>query len=157
VAHSDMPRTGTFQCSDPLVNQLFSNIIWGQKGNYLEVPTDCPQRDERLGWSGDTEFFVPTAAYNFDIQSFFRRHMVTCCDDSQYSDGSYANVAPDVGGGGRAAAWEDAAWICPYIVYKAYGDTNIIADHYASFQSFGQFLAAHASNYVISSLPGDFG
>jgi alpha-L-rhamnosidase len=157
VIHSAMPRTGTFQCSDPLVNQLFSNIIWGQKGNYLEVPTDCPQRDERLGWSGDTEFFVPTAAYNFDIQSFFRRHMVTFCDDSQYADGSYANVAPDVGGGGRAAAWEDAAWICPYIVYKAYGDTNIIADHYASFQNFGQFLAAHASNYVISSLPGDFG
>jgi alpha-L-rhamnosidase len=157
VVNSTMARTGNFQCSDPLVNQLFSNILWGQKGNYLEVPTDCPQRDERLGWSGDTEFFVPTAAYNFDIQSFFRRHMVTFCDDSQNSDGSYANVAPNIGGGGRAAAWEDAAWICPYIVYRGYGDTNIIAEHYASFQNFAQFLAAHASNYVISSLPGDFG
>lgn len=156
AVYSDMPRTGQFACSSPLVNQLFSNIIWGQKGNYLEVPTDCPQRDERLGWSGDTEFFVPTAAYNFDVQSFFRRHMVTFCDDSQFSDGSYCNVAPPVGGGG-AAAWGDAGWICPYIMYQDYGDTNILADHYASFKAYGQFLAAHASNYVISSLPSDFG
>ncbi len=157
VVHSDITRTGNFECSDPLVNQLYSNIIWGQKGNYLEVPTDCPQRDERMGWTGDTEFFVPTAAYNYDVQTFFRRHMVTFCDDSQNSDGSYANVAPDLGAGARAAAWEDAGWICPYTMYQAYGDTNILADHYASFQSFGQYLAANASGYVISSLPGDFG
>ncbi len=157
VVHSDLPRTGDFACSSPLVNQLYSNIIWGQKGNYFEVPTDCPQRDERLGWSGDTEFFVPTAAYNFDVQSFFRRHMITFCEDSQNADGSYANVAPDLGAGGGAAAWEDAAWICPYNMYRAYGDTNIIADHYASFQKFSQYLAAHAANYVITSLPGDFG
>ncbi|MBN2161838.1 MAG: family 78 glycoside hydrolase catalytic domain [Pontiellaceae bacterium] len=157
VVHSDMQRTGSFSCSSPLVNQLYSNIIWGQKGNYLEVPTDCPQRDERLGWSGDTEFFVPTAAYNFDVQSFFRRHMVTFCEDSQNSDGSYAHVAPDLGAGSRAAAWQDAAWICSYFMYQDYGDTNILADHYASFQSFGDFLAGYAVNYVISSLPGDFG
>jgi len=157
VVHSDMRRTGDFSCSSPLVNQLFSNIIWGQKGNYFEVPTDCPQRDERLGWSGDTEFFMPTAAYNFDVQSFFRRHMVTFCQDSQFADGSYAHVAPDLGAGGRAAAWQDAAWICPYYVYLDYGDTNILADHYASFQAFGDFLENHAVNHVISSLPGDFG
>jgi alpha-L-rhamnosidase len=157
VVHSDMPMTGTFACSSPLVNQLYSNIIWGQKGNYLEVPTDCPQRDERMGWSGDTEFFVPTAAYNFDVQSFFRRHMVTFCEDSQHPDGSYAHVAPDLGAGSGAAAWGDAGWICPYNMYRAYGDTNVIADHYASFQRYGQFLAAHTSNYVIASLPGDFG
>lgn len=156
VVHSDMPRTGQFACSSPLVNQLFSNIIWGQKGNYLEVPTDCPQRDERLGWSGDTEFFAPTAAYNFDVQSFFRRHMVTFCDDSQFPDGSYCNVAPPIGGAG-GTAWGDAAWICPYVIYHDYGDTNIIADHYASFKAYGQYLAAHASNYVISGLPGDVG
>ncbi|HWH69799.1 MAG TPA: alpha-L-rhamnosidase C-terminal domain-containing protein, partial [Candidatus Sulfotelmatobacter sp.] len=139
------------------MNQLFSNIIWGQKGNYLEVPTDCPQRDERLGWSGDTEFFVPTAAYNFDVQSFFRRHMVTFCEDAQNADGSFAHVAPDLGAGSGAAAWGDAAWICPYRIYQSYGDTNIIADHYTSFKKYGQFLAAHASNYVIASLPGDLG
>jgi alpha-L-rhamnosidase len=157
VVHSDMPRTGDFACSNPLVNQLYSNIIWGQKGNYLEVPTDCPQRDERMGWSGDTEFFVPTAAYNFDVQSFFRRHMVTFCEDSQHSDGSYPNVAPDLNAGSGASAWGDAGWICPDTMYHAYGDTNIIGAHYASFQTYGQYLAGHASNYTIPSLPGDFG
>ncbi len=157
VVHSDMPQTGTFACSSPLVNQLFSNIIWGQKGNYLETATDCPQRDERMGWTGDTEFFVPTAAYNYDVQSFFRRHMVTFCEDAQQPDGSYAVVVPDLGAGYGGTAWGDAGWICPYNMYRAYGDTNIIADHYASYVRCGQFDAAHASNYVISSLPGDFG
>ncbi|HEY4416700.1 MAG TPA: family 78 glycoside hydrolase catalytic domain [Verrucomicrobiae bacterium] len=157
VVHSDMPRTGDFACSSPLVNQLFSNIIWGQKGNYLEVPTDCPQRDERMGWTGDTEFFVPTAAYNYDVQSFFRRHMTTFCEDAQQPDGSYAVVVPDLGAGYGGTAWGDAGWICPYNMYRAYGDTNIIADHYASFVRCGQFDAAHASNYIIASLPGDFG
>lgn len=156
VVHSDMPLTGDFKCSNPLVNQLFHNIIWGQKGNYLEVPTDCPQRDERLGWTGDTQFFVPTAAYNFDVQSFFRRHMVTLCEDSQRADGSYAHVAPDLDGAG-SAAWGDAGWICPYNMYRAYGDTNVIADHYASFQRYGQFFASRAANYVVASFPGDFG
>lgn len=157
VVHSDMPQTGQFSCSSPLVNQLFSNIIWGQKGNYLEVPTDCPQRDERMGWTGDTQFFVPTAAYDFDVQTFFRRHMVTLCEDSQHSDGSFAVVAPDLGQGSGGTAWGDAGWICPYNMYRVYGDTNIIADHYAAFQRCGDFDAAHASNFVISSLPGDFG
>jgi alpha-L-rhamnosidase len=157
VVHSDMPRTGAFACSSPLLNQLFSNIIWGQKGNYLEVPTDCPQRDERLGWTGDTEFFVPTAAYNFDVQSFFRRHLVTLCEDSQHADGSFAVVAPDLAAGSGGTAWGDAGWICPYNMYRTYGDTNVIADHYAAMQLCGQFDAASASNFVISSLPGDFG
>jgi alpha-L-rhamnosidase len=157
VVHSDIPRTGSFACSSLLVNQLYHNIIWGQKGNYLEVPTDCPQRDERMGWTGDTEFYVPTAAYNFDVQSFFRRHLVTLCEDSQHSDGSYAVVAPDLGQGSGGTAWGDAGWICPYNMYRAYGDTNVIADHYTSLQRCGQFDAAHASGYVIASLPGDFG
>jgi alpha-L-rhamnosidase len=158
VVHSDIPRTGDFSCSDPLVNQLYSNIIWGQMGNYLAVPTDCPQRDERMGWTGDAEFFVPTAAYNFDVQTFFRRWLVTLCEDSQNADGSFAYVAPDLGGGGDgAAAWSDAAWICTDVIYRDYDDTNVIAAHYAALQRYGQFLAAHASNYVISSLPSDFG
>jgi alpha-L-rhamnosidase len=157
VVYSDMPQTGIFACSSPLVNQLFGNIIWGQKGNYLEVPTDCPQRDERMGWTGDTEFFVPTATYDFDVQSFFRRHLVTLCEDSQHSDGSFAVVAPDLGAGSGGTAWGDAGWICPYNMYRAYGDTNVITDHYAAMQRCGQFDAAHAANYVIASLPGDFG
>jgi hypothetical protein len=156
VVHSDMPRTGTFACSSALVNQLFSNIIWGQKGNYLETATDCPQRDERLGWTGDAEFFVPTAACNFDVQSFFRRYLVALCDDSQEPDGGYDNVAPTVGGEG-GTAWADAAWICPYNMYRSYGDTNIIADHYAELQHYGEHLTNFASNFVIGSRPGDAG
>ncbi|MBC8096759.1 MAG: glycoside hydrolase family 78 protein [Akkermansiaceae bacterium] len=157
VVQSDMPLTGDFACSSPLVNQLFRNIIWGQKGNYLETPTDCPQRDERMGWTGDTQFFVPTAAYNFDVQSFFRRHLVTLCEDSQYANGSFAYVAPDLGTGSGGTAWGDAGWICPYNMYLAYGDTNVIADHYAAMKRCGEFDAAHASNFIIASLPGDLG
>ena len=157
VVHSDITRAGNFACSDPLINQLYSNIIWGQKGNYFEVPSDCPQRDERMGWTGDTEFFVPTAIYNFDVQSFYHRHLVTLCQDAQHSDGSFANVAPDLGAGTGAAAWGDAAWICTYNIYRAYGDTNLIGDHYAAFKTYGQYLAGYASDYTIASLPGDFG
>ena len=157
VVHSDMPLSGDFACSSPLVNRLFQNIIWGQKGNYLETPTDCPQRDERMGWTGDAQFFAPTAAYNFDVQTFFRRYLVALCQDSQRADGAYAFVAPDLGQGNGSAAWGDAGWICPYVIYRMYGDTNVIVDHYASFQRWGQFVAAHASNYVVANLPGDFG
>ena len=156
VVHSDLPGTGTFACSSPLVNQLYSNIIWSQKGNYLEVPSDCPQRDERLGWTGDTQFFAPTAAYNFDVQSFFRRHLVSLCEDSQEPDGNYDCVAPTLGGA-AGTAWADAAWICPYSMYRSYGDTNVIKDHYASLQHYGQYLASLANNYVIGSRPGDYG
>jgi alpha-L-rhamnosidase len=157
VVHSDITQTGSFACSSPLVNQLYSNILWGQRGNYLEVPSDCPQRDERMGWTGDTEFFVPTAAYNFDVQSFFRRHLITLCQDSQGTDGCFENVAPNLNAGSDAAGWGDAGWICPYNMYRSYGDTNVIAENYASFKTFGQFDASYAANYVIPGLPGDFG
>lgn len=157
VVHSDITPVGTFSCSSPLVNQLYHNILWGQKGNYLEVPSDCPQRDERMGWTGDTEFFVPTASYNFDVQSFFRRHLVTLCEDSQYPNGSFAVVAPDLGAGSGGTGWGDAGWICPYNMYRTYGDTNEIIDHYAAMQRDGQFDAANAANFTIPSLPGDFG
>ncbi|MDB6021600.1 MAG: Alpha-L-rhamnosidase, partial [Pedosphaera sp.] len=96
-------------------------------------------------------------AYNFDVQSFFRRHLVTFCEDAQETDYSYANVVPDMGVGSGGTAWGDAGWICPYNMYRAYGDTNVIADHYASFKRYGQFFSAHAANYVVASLPGDFG
>ncbi len=157
VVHSALPPAGYFACSSLLVNQLYSNIIWGQKGNYLEVPSDCPQRDERMGWTGDTEFFVPTAAYNFDVQPFFHRQLTTLCEDSQHADGSIAVVSPDMGVGSGGTAWGDAAWICTYQMYRAYGDTIVIVDHYAALKRCGQFDAAYASNYVINGLPGDFG
>jgi alpha-L-rhamnosidase len=157
AVHSDIPATGSFACSSPLVNRLFSNIIWSQKGNYLEVPTDCPQRDERMGWTGDMEFFIPTAAYNFDIQSFFHRHLVTLDEDSQYANGSFAYVSPDMNVGVAGIAWGDAGWVCPDEIYRAYDDTNVIGDHYAALQNYGAYLASCSSNYTLPTLPGDLG
>lgn len=139
VVHTAMRRTGQFECSDAQVNQLYSNIIWGQKGNYLEVPTDCPQRDERMGWTGDTQFFAPTAAYNFDVAPFFTRWLATCRDD-QNPDGTFPHVVPDIMGGGGATAWGDAALLCAYNVYRVYGDTRLISTHFAAMDRYMKWL-----------------
>ena len=157
VVHSDMPQTGTFACPSSLVNHLYSNVVWGQKGNCLEVPTDCPQRDERLGYTGDTQFFVPTAAYNFDIQNFMRRYATIVCEDSLIINGNYPMNAPDFNQQTSGTAWGDAGWIIPYNMYRSYGDTNIINDHYASMQRFGQFVAPYVHNFVITNRPDDLG
>ncbi len=135
VLHNDLDSTGSFACSHPLVNQLQSNIVWGQRGNYLEAPTDCPQRDERLGWTGDAQVFIPTAAFNMQVAPFFtkwQRDMV----DSQGPEGTIPSVAPairymkpsDANDGGPA--WSDAFVICPWTIRARYGDTRIIGDHY---------------------------
>jgi alpha-L-rhamnosidase len=133
VLHSDVPATGTFECSEPLVNRLQQNILWGQKGNFLEVPTDCPQRDERLGWTGDAQVFARTACFNRDVAAFFTKW---CLDlaDAQYADGAFPHVAPDVlnDGGCGCAAWADAGVICPWTVYLCYGDTRILERQYSS-------------------------
>src|SRR5204862_7407849 len=130
VVHSRMRRSGSFECSNPLVNQLFHNIVWGQKGNYLEVPTDCPQRDERLGWTGDVQFFIPTGSYNFDVSAFFTKWLVDLIDDSQHDNGSLVSVAPDVRHDkGGNTAWDDAGIGCPYTIYRRYGDTRVIQRH----------------------------
>lgn len=130
VLNSDIVQSGTFECSEPLLNQLYHNIVWGQKGNYLEVPTDCPQRDERAGWTGDAQFFMPTAAYVSDVGAFFTKWLVDLIQDSQDKDGGFADIAPNLDLGHGTVAWGDAAMICTYYLYKYYGDTRVIADHY---------------------------
>jgi alpha-L-rhamnosidase len=122
------------------VNQLFQNIIWGQKGNYLEVPTDCPQRDERAGWSGDAQLFVRTAAYNFDIASFFSRWLTTLAVDSQLPDGSFANVAPAFGRLWTATGWSDATLLCTHALYRVYGDTRVIERNFAAMSRYMAWL-----------------
>ncbi|MEI7902232.1 MAG: family 78 glycoside hydrolase catalytic domain [bacterium] len=154
VVHTPMKRTGGFECSYPLLNKLYSNIIWGQKGNYLEVPTDCPQRDERMGWTGDTQFFAPTAAYNFDVAAFFSRWLQTCEDDQQ-GDGSFPHVVPDVMGGSGATAWGDAALLCTYTVYRAYGDTRIVAERFAAMEKYMKWLDGKTKDGI--SKVGGFG
>ena len=128
VIHSDAPTAASFECSNPLVNKLYSNIMWGQRSNYLEVPTDCPQRDERLGWTGDTQVFIRTGCYNQDVSAFFTKWMVDLMD-TQNGQGMFGNQAPVFHGHG-AAAWACAGIICPWTIYKMYGDTRMIADHY---------------------------
>src|SRR5439155_22452199 len=111
-----------FETSSAPLNQLFHNIVWGQKGNYLEVPTDCPQRDERLGWTGDAQFFVATGSYNFDVAAFFNKWFVDLITDGQHDDGTMPDFAPDVLKSSGNVAWGDAAVICPYTMWKMYGD-----------------------------------
>jgi len=139
VVHSPMERTGEFECSSPLVNQLVRNIAWSQRDNFLEVPTDCPQRDERAGWTGDAQFFVGTAAYNADVAAFFTRWLTTVIQDSQLPSGAIANVAPKFGSLWASAGWGgDAAIICVHTIYRAYGDTRIVEKN---FDALARYLA----------------
>ena len=131
AVHSKMERTGYFECSNPLVNRLFENVIWGQKGNFLDIPTDCPQRDERLGWTGDAQVFIKAAAYNYDVERFFTKWLADVALD-QTDEGMVHHVVPDVLNGGGSAAWADAATICPWEIYLAYGSETILANQFAS-------------------------
>ncbi len=149
VLHSELPATGSFECSDPLINKLQQNILWGQKGNFLEVPTDCPQRDERLGWTGDAQVFIRTAAYNRDVAAFFTKW---CGDisDSQHKDGAFPHVAPDVirKGDGGCAAWADAGVICPWTIYLCYGDKRILERQYESMKRWIEWQKKQSLNLI---------
>jgi len=146
VIYSDMEPTGTFACSDPLINQLQHNIQWGQKGNFLDVPTDCPQRDERLGWTGDAQVFAPTAAFNFNVASFFTKWMKDVAAD-QGPDGKVNHVVPDVlNGAGGSAAWADAAIIIPWQMYLAYGDKRILEVQYPSMVGWVNYMKNRAGD-----------
>jgi alpha-L-rhamnosidase len=143
VLHSDTTPSGEFKCSIPMLNQLQHNIQWGQKGNFLEVPTDCPQRNERLGWTGDAQAFIRTACFNMDVSAFFTKWL-TDLADSQSPSGAFPMVAPDVLGkkqGDGGPGWADAAIICPWTIYLCYGDKNILASHYGRMTRYITFLA----------------
>lgn len=146
VVHSDIRRTGYFECSDEAVNRLFKNIIWGQKGNFLDVPTDCPQRNERLGWTGDAQVFVRTASLNFDVERFFKKWLRDLAAD-QGRDGCVPHVVPnifdDMGG---SSAWSDAAVICPWEIYRTYGDKKILEDQFDSMKAWIDWMRERSEN-----------
>ncbi len=145
VIHSDMQPTGTFACSDPLINQLQHNIQWGQRGNFLDVPTDCPQRDERLGWTGDAQVFSMTAAFNFDVAAFYTKWMKDVAAD-QLPDGKVPHVIPDVlKGAGGSTAWADVSVIVPWTVYRIYGDKRILEEQYASMKGWVEYMKNRAA------------
>jgi alpha-L-rhamnosidase len=156
VLHSDNPPTFEFECSDPLVNQLQHNIEWGWKGNSVDIPTDCPQRDERLGWTGDAQVFAKTATYITNAASFFTK-WVQDLADAQLDSGAIPAIAPatslfsEFDGG---AAWSDAFIIIPWTIWQQYGDTRIIETHYQAMCRYMDYLAENSPG-LIRLLPGE--
>ncbi len=152
VIHSDIKPTGNFTTSDPMINQLQSNIQWGQKDNFLDIPTDCPQRDERAGWTGDAQVFGMTAAYNFDVAAFYTKWLKDLALD-QHGDGLVPNVIPDILtrakgiiAKGGATGWADAAVIIPWTVYQSYGDQRILEEQYDSMKGWVDYVAVQAGD-----------
>jgi len=156
VIGSDTPKAGQFACSDARINQLQSNIQWGQRGNYLSVPTDCPQRDERMGWMGDAEVFVRTATCNADVAAFFTKWLVDV-DDAQTVEGAYSDISPSYGGGGTPA-WADAGVICPWTIYIADGDKRILQKHLPNMTRWVEWCREHSTGLIRDKdRNGDYG
>ncbi|MDZ7317946.1 MAG: glycoside hydrolase family 78 protein [candidate division KSB1 bacterium] len=180
VIHSDMTPTGSFVCSNPLINQLQHNIQWGQKGNFVDVPTDCPQRDERMGWTGDAQVFSPTACFNMDVAGFYTKWLKDLAAD-QFQDGVVPHVIPDVLRQGGAAAWDevletqsnspalpeskaggssawaDAAVVVPWTVYLYFGDRRILEEQYSSMKAWVDYMKLQAGDTYLWQTGGHFG
>ncbi len=151
VVHTDMPKTGEFVTSNALINQLQHNIQWGQKGNFLDVPTDCPQRDERLGWTGDAQAFVRTASYNFNVSGFFNKWLVDVATD-QNKTGAVPFVIPDVLSKGKSqtsAGWGDVSVIAPWTMYTVYGDKRLLERQYPSMKAYVEYIRKSAGDSLI--------
>ncbi|MCE5347555.1 MAG: glycoside hydrolase family 78 protein [Bacteroidales bacterium] len=164
VVHSDMAVTGSFECSNTLINQLQHNIQWGQKGNFVDVPTDCPQRDERLGWTGDAQAFCRTAAYNMDVAAFFTKWTKDIAAD-QRPAGEIPVVIPDVLNKQEStsvqtsAGWGDVAVIVPWTMYLVYGDKKLLETQYPCMKKWVEYIRKTAGNDYIwngGSVYGDW-
>lgn len=142
VLSADIKYVGEFKCSDPLVNKLYNNIVRGMKGNYLSVPTDCPQRDERYGWTGDTQIFCGAASYIAEVDKFLSKYLGDMCDSQKERDGAYADICPAVFEKGfcGTAAWGDAGLIIPHKLWLMYGNKELIAKHYNSMEDFMAYI-----------------
>ena len=140
VVHSEMTRTGWLSSSDPMLNQLFSNILWSQKGNYLDIPTDCPQRDERYGWTGDGQIFCRAGSYQYDVRQFFKKWLADL-RAAQWDNGWVPDVIPSLtaykpGGAG----WSDAVTIIPWQLYETYGDLTFLSDMYDAMEKWLAYI-----------------
>lgn len=141
VVSSDLERTGHFDCSDPLIRRLHSNVVWGWRGNSVSVPTDCPQRDERLGWTGDAQVFSPTASFLFDCETFWESWLADLWAD-QRQDGCVPPVVPTMNlpVGDGAAGWGDAAAVVPVTTYEAYGDRTVLERSIESMVAWNDYV-----------------
>lgn len=146
VCHSDLERTGWFDCSDPLLKRLHENVVWGMRGNFLDLPTDCPQRDERLGWTGDIQVFSPTASFLYDTYGFLASWLQDLDAEQHDAHGIVPAVVPNTITGAPlgAAAWGDAAVIVPWVLYQRFGDSNILAAQFASMRAWVDWIASVA-------------
>ncbi|WP_406369917.1 glycoside hydrolase family 78 protein [Streptomyces sp. NBC_01550] len=148
VIHTDAPFTMDFSTNVPMLNQLHSNITWGQRGNFVSIPTDTPARDERLGWTGDINVFAPTAAYNMESGRFLTKWLVDL-RDGQSDDGAFTDVAPFVGTVGKGVAgWGDAGVTVPWALYQAYGDTRVLDQSWPSMLKWLEYLEKHSSGFL---------
>lgn len=145
VVHSDIKRTGCLNSSSSILNKLFSNIVWGQRGNFLDVPTDCPQRDERQGWTGDATVFCKTASYNYDVEKFFEKWLTDLKLD-QGKRGNIPNIIPQTvcwdwsTTEETGAVWGDSATIIPYQMYKTYGSVKILKKQYKTMVRYLSYI-----------------
>ncbi len=154
VIHSDFERIGSFSCSNDLLNRLHENVVWGLRGNFVDVPTDCPQRDERLGWTGDLQIFAPTAAFLFDVSGFVADWLQDLSSD-QFDDGRVPLVVPAGPpelfpmGTFAAAAWGDATTVVPWTMYERYGDKEVLARQFDSMRAWVDFVRARTGDRLL--------
>jgi alpha-L-rhamnosidase len=166
VVRSATPDAGKFECSHPGVNRLWLNGLWSQKDNFLTVPTDCPQRDERLGWMGDAQVFLRTASYNMDVAAFFTKWMIDV-EDAQTPEGIFPDTAPrlregenfiGLGNLGGSAGWADAGVIIPYTIWRVYGDRRILERHYNAMVKWVDWITKHnPSGLRVNELSNNYG
>lgn len=166
VLHSDMERTGSFECSDSDINQLQHNIEWGLKGNFLDVPTDCPQRDERLGWTGDAQMFIRTSTFLYNVAPFFTKWLRDLAAE-QLDNGGVPFVIPDILGqdmdsteqeqGHSSAAWGDAATINPWTLYLVYGDKRLLEEQYDSMKAWVEYIRSQGEHEYLWNTGFHFG
>lgn len=157
VMYTDLEETGSFVCSDQTVSKLYRNIVWGQRSNFLNVPTDCPQRDERLGWTADAQIFCGSAMYNMDCKTFYEKFMADV-RDSQFGNGVVPCMAPIVPfniqagicyvGHAPSAGWADAITVIPHRHYRVYGDKNILYDNIDGIKRYMKYLCEHSNGYI---------
>ena len=161
VVHSDLAETGTFVTSDTMINRLQQNILWGQRGNFLDVPTDCPQRDERLGWTGDAQVFARTASFNMNVSGFFAKWLADLAAD-QHPGGSVPWVIPNPLGGdsmryASAAGWADASTVVPWTMYLMYGDRGVLERQFESMRRWVDYARRRAGPALLWKTGDQFG
>lgn len=146
VLYSDLLQTGEIETNNEQVNKLFNNVLWGQKSNFFDIPTDCPQRDERLGWTGDAEIFAKTASFNMNSYEFFKKYAYDMKLAQEHNNGELPIVVPDIGlKSSGMAIWSDAATIIPWLVYKFYGNKDILKQNYVQMKSWVNWIGENTT------------